>query len=268
VVLLLRNVQLEVFLAFKDYINSHQVFNTEDLRQELGFSSTVKNLLSRAIANGKVERVRRGLLVSKTGRFEGAVPDPFEIANSAVDDALFCLLSALQLHSGTHNVVFATQFYTQQHLKRFAYNGNEYAPLRYPTPAPDAQSILTLQRQRFAVTSPEQTLLDCLNNIRLVGGVENLLRSLGGLTYLNSKKLLELSNGLSQTGAARLGWTLEANNDVWNTDPEVFEELQGKLKSGPFYFYSGRPPKDSHWVSKWQLYLPFEELEMITWLHQ
>jgi predicted transcriptional regulator of viral defense system len=254
-------------MAVQEFINTHQVFNIDDLKQGHVLSATDSNLLSRATSKGKIDRVRRGLFVSKTGRYEGVAPDPFEIANASVDDAVFCYLSALQLHGVLHNIVFKTQFYTKHRLPSFSYNNHEFTPLHVRQDF-ELQSVLTKQGKRYSVTSREQTLIDCLNKTALAGGVENLLRSMGGFTYLDFDKLEKLVSNASQSTCARLGWLLESNKETWSVPDNALLNLHAKISKGPYCFHSSSEPKDSNWVSGWRLYLPHPEQEMVAWLRQ
>ena len=50
-------------------------------------SQTDRNLLSRAVRRGGVERVRRGLYVSRTGQFSHSEASPLDIAAAVAPDA-------------------------------------------------------------------------------------------------------------------------------------------------------------------------------------
>jgi predicted transcriptional regulator of viral defense system len=132
----------------------------------------------------------------------------------------------------------------------------------------DSQGLLTPSGHRYQVTTIEQTIIDCLNRLNLAGGPENLLRSIGGFHYLDATELLRIAEPYSASLRARLGWVLETNATDWAIDNETLSHLARTLGSGPYYFYSSQPPKDSHWVNRWKLYLPFTDQEMATWLIQ
>ncbi|MDR1712824.1 MAG: hypothetical protein LBR39_01520 [Coriobacteriales bacterium] len=266
-------------MAIQEYINTHQVFNIADLRSGNSLSTTNLNLLSRAVANGKLERVRKGLYVSKTGRFEGAVAEPYDVAMAAVDDAVFCCLSALQLHGVLHNTIYWTQFYTRHHLPVFSYEGQRYIPIYNKRQNIDLDRVMTLRGGSYPVTSREQTVLDCLSNVNRAAGAENLLRSVGGFAYLDVAQLLNLAASYSAGTRARLGWLLSVNKQIWKVSDTQLLKLQTSIGAGPYYFgskptasaagsiaQSEAAPKTT-WQPTWRLYLPTEEEEMTAWLN-
>jgi len=255
-------------MAIQEFLDTHHVFTLAQFTQEFPTGVTDRNLLARATQSGNVDIVRRGVYVSKVGQYAHAQADPFDVALAIADDAIFCYMSALQLHGVLHNLVNLTQFYTAHRIPPFSYARLNYRPYRYPKPTPDTQSILTFSGYQYPVTTKEQTLIDCLVHPGLAGGPENLLRSLSSFTYLDRNRLETQSQNLSRNTCAKLGWVLEAKQEEWLVSATFLEHLSKFVGGGPYYFYSSRPPKDDHWVNRWRLYLPYSEQEMIEWLNQ
>jgi len=267
-------------MGIKDYLDEHRVFTARDFTEAFPGSVTDRNLLMRAVQSGKVDRVRRGLYVSKAGQFSHSEASVFDVATAAADDAIFCYLSALQLYGVLYNVVFVTQFYTAHKIARFTYAGQGYRPEPMPvrtlipshTTEPDPSNPLAWRMQMLAsgasyrVTTREQTVLDGLASPGRVGGPENLLRSIGGFQFLNVPELVEAAVGKSKSMQAKLGWVLEAKQEDWGVTRRELDVLAKNVRGGPYYFSSSRQPKDSHWVPRWRLYLPHPEQEMEQWL--
>jgi predicted transcriptional regulator of viral defense system len=253
-------------MAIRNYLDTHQVFTAAEFAEAFPGSMTDVNLLARAARSGAVDRVRRGLYVSKTGQFGHAQADPFDVAAAAAEDAVFCFLSALQLHGVLHNVVNVTQFYSGRQLSRFEYAGHAYQPRRRPKGSLDTQRLVMPSGRSYAVTTKEQTILDGLARPGVAGGVENLLRSVSGLVYLDPEKLVGLP--ASASTRAKLGWILDVKREEWRVSEALLAWLSKGVSGGPYYFSSSREPKDSHWVNRWRLYLPYPEQEMAAWLEQ
>jgi len=197
-------------MAIQQYLNTTQVFTAEDFRRAFPDSVTDRNLLVRAVGNGRVDRLRRGLYVSRAEAYLHAKASAFDIAAKAAGDAVFCLLSALQLHGVLHNVSFRTMFYTAHKIARFEYDRQEYWPIRRPAAPIEVRSLLTLAGRRYQVTTKEQTLVDCLDRVRLAGGPENTLRSVGGFRQFDMNHLLGIAERSTNSLRARLGWVLQA----------------------------------------------------------
>ena len=253
-------------MAIQEFLSAKQVFNSSDFRQAFPDSQTDRNLLTRAVATGKVDRVRRGLYVSRSGAFVHSQPSPFDVVAAAANDAIFCFLSALQLHGVLHNVVRKTQFFTDHKATAFEYANHAYQPIHHPTDSVQVQNLLTPVGKRYRVTTKEQTAIDCLSRPALAGGIENLLRSLGGFTRLGTNQLLPIVNSSPISVRARLGWVLETKAEEWQVDQQTLTEIAESLGSGPYYFGSATAQK-THWVNRWKLYLPYPEQEMTEWLN-
>jgi len=254
-------------MAIKTYLDSHQVFNAHDFALAFPNSQTDRNLLSRAVRAGKVERERRGLYVSRCGRFAGARANSLDVALGAADDAVFGYLTAFQLHGVAHNVATLTQFYTKRRIASFQCDGQSYAPYYIGERQLDTISVLTAMGLAYRVTTREQTLIDCLARPSLAGGPENVLRALAGLSYIDGDKVGVLAQGIGHSGRARLGWVLEARREQWHVGDELLDVLVKSLGAGPFYFSSSAASEKAGWVSRWRLYLPFPEQEMLAWLN-
>lgn len=254
-------------MAIQRFLETRQVFTSAEFSRAFPDSQTDRNLLSRAVGNGRVERVRRGVYVSKVGPFSRTPADPFEIAGAVAEDAVFAYTSALQLHGVLHNLTNRTQFFTARRLAGFSYDRQDYLPHHVGEREPDRQSMLTASGRTYRVTTREQTLVDCLTRPRLAGGPENVLRSLAGFAYLNTHRVAELAQEESLSARARIGWVLETRRDAWGVPDETLSALRDSLGAGPSYFWSSTTPKDSHWVNGWKLYLPDPEEEMDTWLN-
>jgi predicted transcriptional regulator of viral defense system len=102
--------------------------------------------------------------------------------------------------------------------------------------------------------------------VHAAGGVENILRSIAGLVYADTSRVVDIAVGVNQSTCARVGWLLDRMRSEWNVEEKDIYLLHKTLGDGPYYFYSSTPPKDGYWESDWKLYLPYPEEEMISWL--
>ncbi|MDR1442989.1 MAG: hypothetical protein LBJ02_11540 [Bifidobacteriaceae bacterium] len=254
-------------MAIKEYLDTHEAFSISDFERAFPGSRTDRNLLSRAVGRGAVDRPRRGLYVSRSGRFAHSAADPLDVAVAVADDVVFCYLTALRLHGAAHDVTRVTRFYSRHGIARFAYGGQVFVPHRLGDREVDTQSLLTASGNAYRVTTGEQTVIDCLARPALAGGPEHLLRRLGAFAHPDVAKLLGLADAVSLSTAARLGWVLSTKREDWGVTDAQLAALARQRGKGPYYFWSSQPPRDSHWVNRWRLYLPHPEQEMASWLN-
>ncbi|MCL1898631.1 MAG: hypothetical protein FWG16_07425, partial [Micrococcales bacterium] len=180
-------------MAVREFLSNRQVFTAEEFAVRFPNSQTDRNLLSRAVKNGTVDKVRRGLYVSKSGRFEGATVDPFEVALAVAPDAVFCYGSALQLLGIAHNLTNQVQFFSANRISSFNYGGTNYLPYQVDEGQRLSRSILAPPGKGYRATTKEQTLVDCLINVAAAGGPDNLLNSLSGLARLDVDLAVEIA---------------------------------------------------------------------------
>ncbi len=249
-------------MKFKEYIESHQVFTANDLRTVATWG-TARTQLQRALKVGEVERVRRGVYVSKTGKYTGEAPDPFLVARVADPEAVVSYHSALVAHGVAHNVGFECAFRSTEIRSPFEYGGVRYVPYEFDDD-PQVQAMRSKSYDTVRVTTREQTLVDCLMHPGRAGGVEEVVRSCSAFPYLDLEALLETLKDASSSALSRVGWLLETKRENWNVNEDVLSELKGRLGKGP-YRLDPKVGETRGWSSYWRLCLPETEEEILSW---
>ena len=250
-------------MKFTEYISTHQVFTTSDLMQSMDSPSAAEEQLRLAVRAGKVERVRRGLLVSNYGRFGDVPVDPPAVVTALDGDAIVSYHSALDLHGVAHNVSFSFQFRSDATRRAFTFRGVSYEPVG-PVGGVEWR-LMRAGTARMRVTTREQTVIDCLDRPSRSGGVEEAVRSLTALPYIDVGLLVALACRRSPATVSRVGWLLTRKAGDWSVSDERLARLEGMLGSGPYRL--GRPRAgDSCWCRRWRLMLPADSEEVATWI--
>lgn len=252
-------------MKFRDYIEQTHVFTNQQLVESCALSAaSAKTMLKRAVEAGGIERVRRGLYISRAGRFAVSDVDPFELVSALDAEAALSFHSALEAHGVAHNVGSTCQFRSAAVKGSFEYSGITYVPFAF------AEDVLT-QRQRgksglrIVVTTREQTIIDCLNHPERCGGIEEALMSVSLFPYIDLDALLGLVSESSASLAARAGWLLEQKAGDWRVPDDTLEKLSAMASGGPY-----KLDKDSRrsqgWSRRWKLCLPAHEEEVESWV--
>lgn len=250
-------------MKFSDYISHHQVFTTAELMACCDSPTAAEEQLRLAVRSGCVERVRRGLLVSNYGRFEGAAVDPFAVVMAADGDAVVSYHSACEMHGVAHNVSFACQFRSDRVKTPFTFRGVDYVPCG--SVGDVASKLVRSGDASVRAATREQTIVDCLDRPGLAGGVEEAVRSVSALAYIDSEALLGIVRGKTPATASRVGWLLSEKADDWHVADELLGELKGMLGNGPYRL--GKPSaRGSGWSRDWRLVLPEANEEVSTWV--
>ncbi len=252
-----------VSMKFTEYIGSHHVFATEALLAAADSRGAAKQQLKEAVASGSVERVRRGLYVSNGGRFEGAGVDPYEVVAALDPDAVLSYHSALEAHGVAHNVGFECRFRTGAARSPFSFRGIRYVP----HPGSDGISTQRMRGRAFRsilATTREQTLFDCLKRPEWAGGIEEAVRSLSALPYLDAGRAAELALADSASMAARVGWLLEAKAGAWRVPTDVIGRLRA-ASAGAVSKLDKRAAATRGWSREWNMRLPETAEEVASW---
>lgn len=260
-------------MSVQSYLEDHHVFSLEDFRAELGEGRTAYNLLVRATKKGLVDRVRQGVYVSRSGRFSQEEPDPYLVAAAVSPDAVMVYHSALEVHGLAHSPSRRVQYSTKKATASFAYRDFEYR--RYAPPKTAEADSLSVQSTTLVrrpdgvvrVTTRERTLVDCLNRTDLAGGLEEALRSLAGVPYVDASNVLAYLKELaSATAVARTGWFLEQRAREWYVSDDALQQMREMLGKGPYYL--SRANQAGTWVPGWRLYLPGSAVDVERWVHE
>ncbi len=253
-----------VSMKFTEYIVSHHVFTTEALLAAADSRGAAKQQLKEAVAVGSVERIRRGLYTSNAGRFKGAGVDSYEVVAALDPDAVLSYHSALEAHGVAHNVGFECRFRTAAARSPFSFRGIRFIP----HPENDDISTQRVRGRAFGsvlVTTREQTLFDCLKHPEWAGGIEEVIRSLSALPYLDAEHAASLAIADSASMAARAGWLLEAKSEEWRVPADVIDRLR-QASNGTVSKLDKRTTVTMGWSSGWNMRLPETEEEIASWI--
>jgi predicted transcriptional regulator of viral defense system len=251
-----------------EYIAKNQAFTLEEFRHEFGESRTAYNLLVRSITAGRADRVMRSIFVSRTGRFEGVAPNGYVIAQAIDRSAVFSYHSALTLHGVAHNESSRIQFYSKNRSVNLTYAGLEFISYPYPQElATIVRASSALADASTAITSIEQTIIDCLDHVGRSGGSEEVVRSLSSFPYIDTEILTKLLKGRTKATIARTGWLLRRNQKVWEVPDETIDSIRQQISKGPYRFSptQGKGMSDN-WDTEWHLLLPAPKEEIASWL--
>ena len=250
-------------MKFREYIETHQVFTSDDV-YEIASRATARTLLHRALAKGDIERVRRGVYASRTGKFRGESPDPFLVASTVDPRAVISYHSALAAHGVAHNVSFECGFRSSSVRAPFEYGGIRYVPYDVG----DEPAVQTMRARAYgavAVTTREQTIVDCLARPGRAGGAEEAVRSCSAFAYVDVDALIGISENAPAAVAARVGWLLEAKRGDWGVGDGVLAALESRLGRGPAKL-DPASKENRGWNRRWKLYLPEGESEVSSWV--
>jgi len=247
------------------YLESHEVFSLDEYMTSVDptvVERTRYTNLQNAVARGQAYRVRRGLYASNIGVFRDRVPNVYLVAAKAAEDAVLTHHSALEAYGVAHSPLRTVYFTSEHKMSDFEVRGYRFQRVAPPLVSGSVDTLsefVTRVRVGEAivpVSTRERTLVDCLRALRLAGGLEELLRSLGGFTSVSAERVAYYADLLeSPTLTARAGWILEMFCERWRVDGFVLDKMHASLGRGT-YRLAPMASQEQQFLARWRLYIP------------
>jgi predicted transcriptional regulator of viral defense system len=252
-------------MLFTDYISQNQAFTTAGMLGAVGNEPSARVALSRAVKAGRVLKVRTGLYISQSGRFQGVKADPHLVVTTLFPDTTFVYHSALELHGLAHSTSSLVHYMCNNPPAPFSFQGVVYKGLAV---RPDAMTE-TMNSRAFGavrVTTREQTLVDCMARVGLAGGLEEVVRSFAGLPYADVDAIMLCLKAYPPSVAARIGWYLDANQKRWSVTDHALAAIEQTLPVRASYKLDPTYRHFEDYASRWHLNLPQQAEEIRKWM--
>jgi len=248
------------FLEAREVFTLQEYLSTVD--PDVGEQTRYKNLQN-ALRRSQAARVTRGLYASNLGVYRDVVPNVLLVAAKAAPDAVVSHHSALEALGVAHSSFRTVYYTTSRRRAAFEFRGYRFLAVAPPTPLrdrkPEESFVQRVRAGRVLVpaTSPERTLVDCLQRLDRSGGLEELMRSVGGFATLKPEQVAAYVRVLrSPTLAARAGWLLSMMAEQWQVDEHVLSELRALLGRGTYWLERRRLGERWEFVGAWRLNVP------------
>lgn len=219
--------------------------------------ATVASILYQYKNKGYIERVRHNLYVAISLEHQQPVLSRYGIGSCLFEDACISHHSALEVHGYANQVYYEVYVMTENRFKDFEYNGVRYIRV------PPSGVVQTERVQSVRVTGIEQTVIDSINYLDRMGGLEELLRCLSLIPSLREKELLMAlavyNNGFLYQ---KTGFILEHFKDSLSLPSTFFEVCKHKIPKSDRYLTKFHG--NYVYYSKWRLMGPKDLLSIIN----
>lgn len=239
------------------------IFHISEIEQEFKNRKQLGNWLLCKQRSKIIKKVRNSLYVYIEGSSLSNC-SKFEIASRISKDSFVAYHSALEYY-GLGNYRFndvyvcsSTRFnYFEFENARFYYhkvNRNNYMQIVEYKHAKSLVRVISLER----------AIIDCIDNIGLAGGIEELLHALSDVEQIDEVKLIEMLVGYDSVFLyQKCGYILEHFKDDIGLSDNFFNVCCGKITNQVRYFLKGEYYNYSY-SSKWKLIAPTNLLSLIN----
>ena len=209
---------------------------------------------------GYIESVRRNLFVTVSLETKRAIANRYRIASS-----ILCG-NYISHHSAFEYYGFANQVFYEMYVSgegRFA--NFEYDDITFRYVAPRIEFGVVEKEDRVCVTDIERTVLDSINDFEKIGGLEELLRCLELITYVDENQLLRyLEVYDKQFLYQKTGYILERLKKQLRLSDSFFDVCKSKRKGSVRYLYHGIEHEPNTFNNHWNLVVPHDLMKLIS----
>jgi predicted transcriptional regulator of viral defense system len=254
------------------FLSAHPVFTRSEFAAAFGHPASAANvtsLLRHHLRAGNIKRVSREVFAAVPAHLAAnrMVIDRFAAASKLRSDGVLGFHSALELHGIAYSEFNEVQLISagRTELVELPFGACRFVtpPKVLVTAGKTDYLTATMDRQGVAVrvTAVERTIVDVLHRPELAGGVEEVLKSLDLVRYLDPAKVADYVELLDNRSIASVsGWWLEKRRGALGVTDEVLARLRARLPRSKHYAL-GAQSGHAVLVEPWRVLLPREAVD-------
>jgi predicted transcriptional regulator of viral defense system len=235
-------------------------FTFEDAYALVGNKNSANSFLQSYLKKGYIQSVKRNLYVVMNIVNKSPIANRYEIGSHINATSYISHYSAFSYYGYSNQVMNEVYVSSDSVFRDFEYSGLKYKFLKSRM----SEGIVKTT-DGVRVTDLERTVLDGINDFEKIGGLEELLRSLALVPYLDEKKLLSyLKVYGKQALYQKTGYILEVfKTDLKLTD-EFFKICRDNINKSVKVLSKNFNKEQVVYNSKWQMFVPKKLLSIIS----
>jgi predicted transcriptional regulator of viral defense system len=234
-------------------------FTRDDVAALTGNRETAHSIIEAYKKKGLIESVRRDLFVAMSLETKQPVPNRYAIASNAAQGAYVSYHSAFEYQGLANQVYYEVFTASPSRFRIFEHGGITY---RYVA-SPFCDGVDN-KADGTRVTDLERTVIDGIDDFEKAGGLEELLRCIGMIPYLDGVKLLSYLSSYNKLFLyQKAGYILEHFKDSLKLADDFFTACQGKVPKNKRYLYDRIKHERRILNKSWALYVPDDLMALI-----
>jgi predicted transcriptional regulator of viral defense system len=233
-------------------------FTRDNVEALTGNRETAHTIIEAYKKKGLIESVRRDLFVAISLETKQPVPNRYAIASHASADAYISYHSAFEYHGIANQVYYEVYAASKNRFRTFEHDGLTYSHVLSPF-----NLGVESKSDGVRVTDLERSVIDSINDFSKVGGLEELLRSIELIPFLDGNKLLIYLNAYDKVFLfQKAGYILGHFKNVLKLTDDFFTACRSKVTKSKRYLYSGLQNEPQMFNKDWGLYVPNNLLDI------
>lgn len=210
------------------------------------------NWIAQKLKSKTITKIRSNLYALIDPSTNDIYSTKFEIASKISDSSFLCYHSALEYY-GIANQVFSDILVgSLTKFNNFVFSDNEYIYKSFK----NIKFVNNNINEGIKVSSLEKTIIDCIDDIDLAGGIEEVLNALEQIKYIDEDKLLDVLKDIDKMFLyQKVGFLFEVYNDQLGLSNEFFKECKSHISKKINYFIQYEF-KETELNKEWNLIVP------------
>ena len=231
-------------------------FTREDLTELTGNYNTAGSLLVSYLKRGYIRGIRRNLYAAINLADNAPVVSKYRIAGYITPTAYVSHHAAFEYYGCYNQVSYQIDVSSETPFRSFNFDGYTYEYV-----ASRIKDGVIVQSEGTRITDIERTVLDGINDLEKVIGIEELLKCIDLVSRVDEKKLLDyLSVFDKQILYQKTGYILEHFRDQLRLSDAFFSECQANIGKSTRYLTAD---KAGVYNNKWKMVVPQKLLAII-----
>lgn len=210
------------------------------------------NWIANKLKSGTYIKIRNNLYALIDPSTNNIYSTKFEIASNISRTSFICFHSALEYYGIANQVFNDVTVGSLTKFNNFTFQDSKFVYKQVK----NAVFVKDVISEGIKVTSLEKTIIDCIDDISLAGGIEEVLNALEQIKYLKEEiltKVLEDSDKMFLY--QKVGYLFETYNDQLNLSSDFFDACKSHLTNKTNYFLKGEF-KNISLNKRWNLMVP------------
>ncbi len=229
----------------------YPVFTVEDVTRYYDNVNSARSALKRLVAQDLAVRIRNNLYTCISGETGSPVANRYQVACAVTDTAYISHHTAIEYHGLSDQIYYDVYVSSETRFREFEFDGYVY---RY-VPSRIQNGVEKVGYSGgVRVTDIERTLVDSVNEMDRISGMEEVISFVRSIRKLDERKLRQyLIEYGSQFLFQKIGYMLETYGNM-ETGDEFYEFCQKNIKKSKRYL--SKDVRQGVYNHKWKLVVP------------
>ena len=237
----------KIYKKFQDF----EVINIEEIRKEfpqINHRAVIKYLLKK----GYWKVLKKGLYQNTA--FQDI--NKFILGSRLFRGGVIAYHSALEVHGLAQSIfntvhIFITNI---QNVEKSIINEIKYQPVKN-TISKGVIKVPIGQSQVLCIDQ-ERTVIDCIDKLKYVGGLEEYFKSISSIAYINEKKVIDYLDAYDKAALYhKVGFVLDHFKNQWKVSEYTLRSIENGISKKKTVFLEPKSKKVV-FVKKWNLLVP------------